>query len=136
MSEHEHDVLSFSDGMSQTVLIVDDDPAQRHEIVTCLGDLGIRTAQAEDGATAVEMVRALRPAVVIMDIRMPRLNGVDAVHRIRGHTATKIILVSGDPESLYRANTSHLDVLTVIEKPIPLRSLSRFVLKALGRETH
>ena len=136
MSEHEHDVLSFSDGMSQTVLIVDDDPAQRHEIVTCLDDLGIRTAQAEDGATAVEMVRALRPAVVIMDIRMPRLNGVDAVHRIGDHAATKIILVSGDPESLHRANTSHLDVLTVIEKPIPLRSLSRFVLKALGRETH
>lgn len=132
----EHDVVSFPDGMSQTVLIVDDDPAQRHEIVTCLGDLGIHTAQAEDGATAVEMVHALKPAVVIMDIRMPRLNGVDAVHLIGGHAATKIILVTGDPESLYRANTSNLNVFTVIEKPIPLRNLSRFVMKALGREAY
>ena len=130
-----HDVINFPVGTSQTVLVVDDDPAQRHEIVTCLGDLGIRTAQAEDGATAVEMVRTLRPAVVIMDIRMPRLNGIDAVQVIGRHAGTKIILVTGDPDSLYKANTSKLDVFAVIEKPIPLRSLSRFVLKALGRET-
>jgi CheY-like chemotaxis protein len=130
----EHDVLSFPIGTSQTVLIVDDDPAQRHEIATCLGDLGIETAQADDGAIAVEMVRALKPAVVIMDIRMPRMNGVDAVHVIGSDVGTKIILVSGDPESLYKANTSKLDVFTIMEKPIPLRSLSRFVLKALGRD--
>lgn len=130
----EHDVVNFPTGVSQMVLIVDDDPAQRHEIVTCLSDLGISTAQAEDGATAVEMVRTLRPAVVIMDIRMPRLNGVDAVQVIGAHARTKIILVTGDPDSLYRANTSKLDVFTVIEKPIPLRSLSRFVLRALGRD--
>jgi response regulator NasT len=121
-------------GTPQAVLVVDDDPAQRREIVTCLGDLGIETVQAEDGATAVEMIRALRPAVVIMDIRMPKMDGVEAVQALGRGGAAKIILVTGDPSSLYRAKTSDLDVFAVIEKPIPLRSLSRFVLKALGRD--
>ena len=130
-------VLNFAaQSTTQTVLVVDDDPAQRREIVTCLGDLGIKTLQAEDGATAVDMIKAMRPAVVIMDIRMPRMGGIEAVHA-SGMTAgadAKIILVTGDPSSLFRANTSNLGVFAVIEKPIPLRSLSRFVLKALGRD--
>jgi CheY-like chemotaxis protein len=129
-------VVNFPTSGAQTVLVVDDDPAQRREIVTCLGDLGIKTAQAEDGVTAVDMIKALKPAVVIMDIRMPRMDGVEAVRAVGAAGNAKIILVTGDPSSLYRANTSSLDVFTVIEKPIPLRSLSRFVLKALGREAH
>ena len=130
-------VINFPiNGSPQTVLVVDDDPAQRREIVTCLGDLGIKTIQAEDGVAAVEMIKTLRPAVVIMDIRMPRMDGVDAVRAIGAADTTKIILVTGDPTSLFRANTSDLDVFAVIEKPIPLRSLSRFVLKALGRDAH
>jgi CheY-like chemotaxis protein len=118
----------------QTVLVVDDDPAQRREIVTCLDDLGINTAQAEDGLSAIEMARTLRPDVVIMDIRMPRMDGIEAVRAMGTAGSAKIILVTGDPSSLYRAKTSPLDVFAVIEKPIPLRSLSRFVLKALGRD--
>ena len=134
MTEH---VIPFpTTGTIQTVLVVDDDPAQRREIVTCLGDLGIKTIQAEDGVTAVEMMKTLHPAVVIMDIRMPRMDGVDAVRSMGGAGKAKIILVTGDPTSLFRANTADLGVFAVIEKPIPLRSLSRFVLKALGRDAH
>jgi CheY-like chemotaxis protein len=128
-------VLNFqATSVTQTVLVVDDDPAQRREIVTCLGDLGIKTLQAEDGVAAVEMVKTLRPAVVIMDIRMPRMDGIDVVRTLGSAGDAKIILVTGDPASLFRANTSELGVFAVIEKPIPLRSLSRFVLKALGRD--
>lgn len=134
MTDH---VLNFqASGVTQTVLVVDDDPAQRREIVTCLGDLGIKTLQAEDGVAAVDMVKTLRPAVVIMDIRMPRMDGIEVVKTIGSAGDAKIILVTGDPASLFRANTSELGVFAVIEKPIPLRSLSRFVLKALGRDAH
>jgi hypothetical protein len=43
-----------------------------------------------------------------------------------------VILMTGDPSSLYRANTTQLDIFAVLEKPVPMRTLSRFILKALG----
>lgn len=117
----------------RTVLVVDDDPLQRREIVRCLSDLGIATHEAENGWRAVEAIRTLRPAVVIMDIRMPVMDGVEAARVVAARMCPrpKILLVTGDPESFYRANRSRADVFAVIEKPVPLRALSRFVLAAL-----
>jgi CheY-like chemotaxis protein len=122
-----------SDG-SQTVLVVDDEAVQRRQIVTCLNDLGVKTIEAPDGAVALQMIKDARPAVVIMDVRMPKMDGVAVAEAIGKTTDAKIVLMTGDPDSLYRANRSGLKIFTVIEKPIPLRHLSRFVLKALGRE--
>lgn len=119
---------------SQTVLIVDDEESQRRQIKTCLNDLGIRTIEAGDGASALRMIQERRPAVVIMDVRMPKMDGVAVVEAIGKASDAKVVLMTGDPDSLYRANRSALNVFTVIEKPIPLRVLSRFVLRALGRD--
>ena len=116
------------------VLIVDDEAAQREQIATCLNDLGINTIEAQDGVTALQAIDNSHPAVIIMDIRMPKMDGVAAAEAMVKNSDAKIVLMTGDPDSLYRANTSRLKVFTVIEKPIPLRILSRFVLKALGRE--
>lgn len=116
------------------VLVVDDDALQRREIARCLSDLGIETCEEENGKDAVETIQRHRPAVVIMDIRMPVLDGVEAVKALGKHPGydPKIILITGDPDSLYRANRMGLKVFGVVEKPIPLRVLSRFVTNALG----
>jgi CheY-like chemotaxis protein len=119
---------------SNTVLIVDDEAPQRRQIKTCLNDLGIDTIEAGDGTSALQMIREQRPAVIIMDVRMPKMGGVEVVEALGRNSETKIVLMTGDPDSLYRANRSGLNVFTVIEKPIPLRVLSRFVLKALNRD--
>lgn len=120
-----------SDGTSRTVLIADDDAVQRRQISLYLGRLGIKTVEARDGAEAVRAMRTLRPALVIMDILMPAMDGIQAVEAVKGTHDAKIILMTGDTESLYRANVSRLNVFATIEKPIPLRQLSRFVLQAL-----
>lgn len=116
----------------RAVIVVDDDPLQRRQLIDCLSDLGIDVMQEEEGNAALSTIKRLHPAVVIMDVRMPVLDGIAAAQVIPtlGYKP-KIILMTGDPDSLYRANTSKLDVFAVIEKPIPLRTLSRFVLKAL-----
>jgi DNA-binding NtrC family response regulator len=117
---------------ARSVIVVDDDPLQRHQLIDCLSDLGIEVMQEEEGSSALVTIKRTHPAVVIMDVRMPVLDGIAAAQVIPtlGYHP-KIILMTGDPDSLYRANTSKLDVFAVIEKPIPLRTLSRFVLKAL-----
>ncbi len=117
------------------VLVVDDDPLQRREIVLCLNDMGIPTREAGDGVEAVTVIRTQRPAIVIMDIKMPHMDGVAAAKSLQDldDYRPKIILTTGDPESLYRANQMRLNVFGVLEKPLPLRTLSRFVTSAIAQ---
>lgn len=66
------------------VLIVDDQPLMLHALRTFLeNEEGVSVAgMAEDGEAAVKAARALRPDLVLMDLKMPRLNGVEATRRI------------------------------------------------------
>lgn len=70
--------------MSIRVVVVDDDPLARAALSTILGaDIGIEVVgEASDGAEAVEVATRLRPDVVVMDIRMPRVNGIDATRHL------------------------------------------------------
>jgi len=70
--------------METTILLVDDHPIFRKGLLLLLGeeeDL-IVVGEAEDGRTAIDRVRELSPDVVIMDITMPNLHGIDATRRI------------------------------------------------------
>lgn len=117
----------------RSIVIVDDEALQRWQLIDALSDLSIDVYEAGDGHTAVEIIKNRRPALVIMDIRMPGLDGVAAVEAIQGmHKKPKIILMTGDPESLQSANEKRPDVFAIIEKPIPLRLVRRFVMEALG----
>jgi DNA-binding NarL/FixJ family response regulator len=66
------------------VLIADDQPLMRSALRTCLdGEPDIRVVgEASDGADAVRMVDRLRPDVVVMDVRMPIMDGVEATRRV------------------------------------------------------
>ena len=54
------------------------------------------------------------------------------VRRLLAEHKPRAILMTGDPDSFYRANTTSLDIFAVLEKPVPMRTLSRFILKALS----
>jgi DNA-binding NarL/FixJ family response regulator len=91
-----------------TVVVADDQAAVREGLVLLLGTLpGITVVgQAEDGAVAVETVAATDPQVVLMDLNMPRLDGVAATRRIRAsHPQTQVVVLTtyADDESIIGA---------------------------------
>lgn len=86
------------------ILIVDDEPSFREIFSMKLQAAGYRTETAENGAQGVEKAKALRPALVLMDVNMPVLDGAAAVLKLRededpGVKAIKVAFLTslGDP---------------------------------------
>jgi len=77
------------------VLIVDDDPLVRSALTLMLGGQGDVevVGEAGDGRAGVELAGHLQPDVVLMDIRMPRLNGLEATRRLHAHPDPPRVIV-------------------------------------------
>jgi DNA-binding NarL/FixJ family response regulator len=91
-----------------TVVVADDQSAVREGLVLLLGTLpGITVAgEAADGEAAVDLVAATKPQVVLMDLNMPRSDGVTATARITAeHPGTKVVVLTtyADDESIISA---------------------------------
>jgi len=86
------------------VLLADDHKPFREALRNMLQrDPDIEVAgEAGDGIRAVELVRSLLPDVVVMDIRMPRLNGIEAIARLLAvHPSVKVIVLSVNSERIF-----------------------------------
>jgi len=95
-------------GEPVTVVVADDQSAVREGLVLLLGTLpGITVAgEAADGEAAVDLVAATKPQVVLMDLNMPRSDGVTATARITAeHPGTKVVVLTtyADDESIISA---------------------------------
>jgi DNA-binding NarL/FixJ family response regulator len=97
--------------MTIRVVIVDDDPLVRAGLRMILDgatDIDV-VGEASDGLEAVDTVTRAAPDVVLMDIRMPRLDGLDAIRRLRerGSTARVIVLTTFDTDELILTALRH-----------------------------
>lgn len=116
-----------------TVLIADDDPAQRQEISEYLTHLGIHVIEAEDGIEAIVQIDQYSPALAILDICMPHCNGIRATKIATSLSPkTPIILLSGHPEELRRAEVTDCGAYALLKKPIRLSRLGDHVSALTG----
>ena len=89
-------------------LIVDDDPTMRMLARQVLEQIGLEVEEAGDGQEAVRLFKQVRPAIVLLDVLMPVMDGFEACHAIRhlpGGTHTPILIMTGldDIESIEKA---------------------------------
>ena len=113
------------------LLIVDDNDDSRDILALILGMNGFDTIQARDGIEALEQTRAHRPDVIVTDIFMPRLDGIDFTRRLREDAALSAIPVIAQTAYINAIDT-HRDLFAaVLEKPCQPSELLA-VLSTLG----
>jgi len=113
--------------MPLTIVVADDDPQYR-EIVRYLlaaaADTVTIVGEAGDGEAAIALVRRERPDIVITDLMMPLLNGIDLTRRIRQELPlTKVILMSSYTEDAYRLMVSDSGADVFVSKQVIMTSL-------------
>ena len=114
------------DGLVSRILIVDDDEALVGMLGTFLSQHGYKTDFAYSGSTALKQVETFHPDLVLMDIGLPDISGLEILRRIRSvptnHEVT-IILITGASELEMKIEGFHTGANDYISKPIIPREL-------------
>ncbi|HNT28475.1 MAG TPA: response regulator, partial [bacterium] len=108
------------------ILVVDDDPSILRSFEKFLRDEGHAVATARDGQEAWERVVATRPDIMILDLTMPRMGGLDLLEKLRRELGDRMPLVItvtayGDLSAAVKA--TRLGSYDFLTKPIPLEKL-------------
>ena len=128
--------LSEHDDESERILIVDDDPSMRTALMETVKRLGYSVQGAVDGMDAIERLARFRPWMVLTDLRMPRLNGLDLIKEVKARApqATIVLMTAyGAIETAVEA--MKLGASEYLLKPFSMDVLERVIanLKS-GRE--
>ncbi len=116
------------------VLIADDDPQLVRALRITLASHGYDVVAAPDGAAAVAMAAKLPPDLVMLDLGMPRLDGVGVIRALRGWTTAPIIVVSGRTGSADKIDALDAGADDYVTKPFQIDELLAR-LRALSRRT-
>jgi len=115
-----------------TVLVVDDEEEIRNSLRGVLGDEGLRVVEAADGAQAMELVRSERPELMLVDVWMPELDGIELLRRLeREEHRPNVIMISGHGSIETAVQATKLGAFDFIEKPFSIDALLQVVYRAL-----
>ena len=126
----ENNVVQAAGRFKHRILVVDDNRDAAVSTAMLLEMMGHDTRTAHDGLAAVEVARAFKPGVVLLDLGLPRLNGYDAARRIREQSAdAKLLLIAmtgrGQEDDKRRSVEAGFDLHLV--KPVDSAALERLL---------
>jgi DNA-binding response OmpR family regulator len=124
----------------QTILVIDDDEAIRQVIGVMLENEGFRSIMAADGKTGLQEAFAARPSLIVVDLRMPGLSGVDVCKAIRSAgMQTPLIVLSAVGDEIDKVLLLEIGADDYVVKPFGTRELLariRAVLRRTNPETN
>ena len=122
------------DSIARRILVVDDNRDSAESIATLLQLSGHRPFVVHDGLAAVEAAEHLRPDVVLLDVGLPKLSGIDACRRIRSHAWGKgmvIVALTGWGQESDRRNTTEAGFDAHLVKPVDYGNLLQLLAALL-----
>lgn len=115
-----------------TVLVVDDEGDIRASLRGVLGDEGLRVLEAADGRQALALVRTERPELVLLDVWMPEVDGIELLRRLQEEPERpQVIMISGHGNIETAVQATKLGAFDFIEKPFSIDALLGVVGRAL-----
>jgi DNA-binding response OmpR family regulator len=121
-----------------TILVVDDEPPILELVRFTLEDEQIRVLEASDGAQALETALAVRPDLILLDVQMPRLDGLEVCRRLRADASlagTRIVMLTAAGQDADRARGLAAGADEYLTKPFSPLALFTLVRSLLPEAT-
>jgi UDP-3-O-[3-hydroxymyristoyl] N-acetylglucosamine deacetylase len=117
----------------KTILVVDDEDKVRESVKEVLTDEGYRVLDTADATCVLEMIEAERPGLVLLDIWMPKIDGIGLLKEIKSKKpSTNVVMISGHGNIHTAVTATKFGAFDFIEKPVSLDGLLHTVQRALG----
>jgi CheY-like chemotaxis protein len=117
-----------------SLLITDDDLEFRQTLRGVFEPLGFQTLLASDGEEALHVIRTQEVHLVLLDMHMPKLTGLETIRLVKQFRARlPCILMSADLDDLLIEQAHRLEAFSVLSKPVTFRQITGVVRQALER---
>lgn len=121
--------------LNKKVLLAEDDRLLRRACATALGKRGFTVLVAEDGEQALELARRERPDLILLDLLMPKLTGIDVLRALQADEATRcltVVILSNSSRDLEMRDARELGAVDyLIKANLSLQALSERVAELL-----
>ena len=119
--------------MTRTILVVEDEPTLRETLAEALESDGYRAVQAADGRAALERFRADKPDLVLLDLMLPELSGLEVTRQIRAESSIPIVMLTARDSEVDKVVGLELGADDYVTKPFSFRELSARIRAVLRR---
>ncbi|MDF0731745.1 response regulator [Pseudomonas entomophila] len=120
--------------MVNRVLVVDDEQTLAQNLQAYLQAQGLDVQVAHDGATGIGLAERHAPDVIVLDYRLPDMEGFQVLETVRRNRQCHFVLITAHPTVEVRERAAELGVTHVLFKPFPLAELARAVFDLMGIE--
>ncbi len=119
--------------MPRTILIADDDPHIRQLLAFALNKAGLASIEAGDGEAALAIATEQAPDLIVLDINMPRMDGIELCRRLRATSDVPILFLSSRDDEIDRVLGIELGADDYVVKPFSPREVVARVMAILRR---
>ncbi|QXH53781.1 response regulator [Pseudomonas fakonensis] len=120
--------------MVNRVLVVDDEQTLAQNLQAYLQAQGLEVQVAHDGASGISLAEHFAPDVIVLDYRLPDMEGFQVLETVRRNRQCHFVLITAHPTAEVRERAAELGVSHVLFKPFPLMELARATFDLMGIE--